>query len=295
MKYIFLNPISCAGKAPLKWQRVQAQFPDAQVISDSRAFDWQNHEFPEGALLISAGGDGTLHHLVNTLIQHRGVEFLQKVKIGHIGLGSNNSFLRPYSECEVIADIPMRVSSESVKQDLLEVQVGDKTFFCIANASLGFLARANQTFNTSKLVHVLKKYNSDVADVVTFFRTLTGWQGLELEFETPAGKRREAVTNMHFMKRPFYAADMGFEEEIQPDSGKFHLNILRSMGRMELLKRFSKVLISKNFSEGRHELHQSSWIDIESPEEIPFEMDGEVHWGKNFKIRCLKAGVQLCR
>lgn len=299
MRYIFLNRTSSAGTAPQKWKKIAASFADAMVIEDAHSFDWKGHAFQKNDILISAGGDGTLHNLVNTLIKFRGLEFLQTVLIGHIGLGSNNSFLRPYADCGAISGIPLRISEESQFQDLLEVEIngskGAQTFYCVANASLGFLAKANQVFNTSEFVYTLKKWNSDVADLATFFKTLGRWRSIEVKYEIPEGPRQERITNMHFMKRPFYAADMGFPEVITPDSGTFRFNVLKSLSHAELMRRFASVLLFKNFEQGRHESMEIPWIFIESAQEIPFEMDGEVHWGRHFKIRSVKAGVRLCR
>jgi diacylglycerol kinase family enzyme len=299
MRYVFLNPSSCAGKAPLKWKKVAKEFADAQVIEDSHRFDWKQHTFQKDDILISAGGDGTLHNLVNTLVRLHGLEFLKNIKIGHVGLGSNNSFLRPYSECQKVHGIPMRVSEDSLVQDLIEVEIvgpkGKQIIYCVANASLGFLAKANQVFNTSETVYELKKINSDLADFATFFKTLGRWRSKEIRFETAAGVRNERITNMHFMKRPFYAADMGFPEQIPPSSGTFSFNLLKDLSKGELARRFASVLIFKKFEKGRHEHADIPWIRIESANEIPFEMDGEVHWGRQFNIHCVQGGVRLCR
>ena len=45
---------------------------------------------------ISIGGDGTLHHLVNGVMIH-GKDFLQKIKIGIIPVGTGNDWAKHYS------------------------------------------------------------------------------------------------------------------------------------------------------------------------------------------------------
>jgi diacylglycerol kinase family enzyme len=299
VKYIFLNPHSCGGLGSKKWQKIAGRFDDAVLVPEASRFHWQELTFSEADSFFSAGGDGTLHSMVNALVQNRSLEILKNIKIGHIGIGSNNSFLRPFTNCTSVHGIPMAVSDQTFLQDLMEIKVGNgrqkKSYYCVSNASLGFLANANEIFNTSASVSVLKKYSADVADVLTFFKSILKWRSLDLSIETNHGKKNVGVTNIHFMKKPFYAADLGFNEMIAPNSGTFRMNLLKSMGRGELCRRFFKVFAFKDFNQGRHETAEYSWMRIVSRHEIPMEMDGEIYWGTEFEIRCLQGAARVCR
>lgn len=298
MKYIFLNHNACSGKALTKWRMIKDHLivtENCKVIENREFIDWDHFDIKEGDSFLSAGGDGTLHCLVNDLIKHKGLDVLSKIKIGHIGLGSNNSYLRPYSECQILAGIPMKISAETFSQDLVEVQIENNgeliLRYCVANASLGFLAHANKLFNNSSDIAILKRWNSDLADVYTFFRALFQWKSLSIKSSLYSG----AITNFHIMKRPFYASDLCFPENIQASSGKFRINLLKDHSTLSILKRFIKMLIFKKFEEGRDFTSESDELIVSCDRSTAMELDGEIVYGTAFHMTALKGKINLCK
>lgn len=302
MKYLFLNPQSCSGQAMKKWNKIKNHLGpshELKIVDQFYAFDWDQLEINKGDTFISGGGDGTLHCLVNALIKKKGLDSLSSITIGHIGLGSNNSFLRPYSECQILNGIPMRISDSPYVQDLLEIEVINKgqsqIVYCVSNASLGFLATANILFNTSSDIAFFKKWNSDLADIYTFLKALIKWKPISLGLEFENRREHKMITNMHFMKKPYYATDLGFPETIPPTNGKFRLNILWKKNPIIVLKKFCSMLILKNLLEGRDETSEIEKVHVTSDHLIPIEMDGEIYYGEKFTIKIYKKGIQLCK
>lgn len=301
MKYVFLNPQSCSGMALSKWSKVSLELDlsDAIIVDNFYSLDWEKFRIQKGDTFISAGGDGTLHCMVNSLVKHKGSAILALVKIGHIGLGSNNSFLRPYSECQLVNDIPMKISDISYIQDLMEIEVinglDSKKVYCIANSSLGFLATANILFNSSSDIAILKKWNSDLADIYTFLKALIKWKPITISYEFNKTIGISGITNMHFMKKSYYATDLGFPEVINPTGGYFRLNTLWQRSRLVILKKFFSMLVFKNLVAGRDMTMEIAELKIKSESLIPIEMDGEIYYGSQFNIRIFKEGIHLCR
>lgn len=301
MKYYFLNPQSCSGLALKKWVKLQdhMDLKDAKIIDNFYQIDWDEFIIHPGDSFISAGGDGTLHSMVNALIKFKGIQILQAIKVGHIGLGSNNSFLRPYDECTFVNGIPMKVSEITYLQDLMEVEVenGAQNFkvYCVANSSLGFLATANILFNGAADIAVIKKWNSDLADVYTFIRALINWKPIEIEYVIDSVKSVRSITNMHFMKRPFYATDLGFPEHIPENDGKFRFNVLWARGAFVILKKFFSMMVFKDLLQGRDFTATTSNVLIRSQNAIPIELDGEIYYGLKFNVVAFKGGINLCK
>lgn len=298
MKYVFLNPHSCSGLALSKWEKIKASMPELQnyrVVDQFYHLNWDELNIQEGDVLLSAGGDGTLHSMVNALIQKKGLSILDKVSIGHIGLGSNNSYLRPYKNCKVLHGIAMKVSDETILHDLIEVKAlnngVEQIFYCVANASAGFLASANEYFNSEKDIAALKKVSPDAADVYTFFKSLAFWRPLEVVLDG----QKMSVTNLHFMKKPFYAADLGFPEKIFPMNRKFRFNLLYGKPKTDVLKRFLKMLLLKDFEEGRDVTGERESVRFSSDKTIPFEADGEIYYGNEFQVTICEQGIRLCK
>jgi diacylglycerol kinase (ATP) len=302
MKYIFLNPHSCSGLALKKWEKVKIAMPELKnyiIVDDFYKVNWSDFKIEDGDIFISAGGDGTLHSMVNALIKNKGLESLNQISVGHIGLGSNNSYLRPYNECTVIHGIPLKISEGFIEQDLIEIQIKGKektqTIYCVANSSLGFLSTANILFNSDPAIAVLKKMNSDAADVFTFFKALGSWKSHKIEYNLNGETRESYITNMHFMKRPYYAADLGFPESISPKTGSFRFNILMERSRPVILKKFLEMLLFKNFEEGRDTTADVKQMTLRSSRTIPIEADGEIYYGDEFNIKICSQGIKLCK
>lgn len=298
MKYIFFNPTSCAGNAIKKWKIFKTGFLDlehATVIQHFYSFNWNSLAIKDGDFFISAGGDGTLHSMVNALIEHKGDDVLKKIKIGHIGLGSNNSFLRPYKDRKSYASIPYAMNEITESQDLLSISVDHKTIFCISNSSMGLLARANELFNTSPDIMFIKKLNTTLADIYTFFKTLFQWETLFLKHMDNKNTPILTVTNMHFMKRPFYTADLGFLDVIPDASGTFSWQLLGKRSKLTLLINFIKLLFLNQWELGRDQHLHKSKIHLTSHIQCPIEVDGEIYYGKDFLIQTHGKKIHLCK
>ena len=99
---------------------------------------------------ISAGGDGSINYLLNTLIKITG-RHSKNYCLGGIGLGSSNDFLKPFSD--YIDGVPVRINPDFENlTDVGKVTYTDeksevKARYFIVNASLGITADANLLFN----------------------------------------------------------------------------------------------------------------------------------------------------
>lgn len=302
MKYVFLNPQSCSGLALKKWSKIKDQLPElskAIIVENFYQINWNDFHISPGDSFISAGGDGTLHCMVNALVLNKGHSVLDLISIGHIGLGSNNSFLRPYSECKIINSIPMKIADEFCSQDLIEIEVKidqeSKKVLCIANSSIGFLASANILFNKSSDIALLKKWNSDLADVYTFLKALFKWKSIEVQYLLDGKNEVQSITNMHFMKKAYYASDLGFPEEIPSNNGLFRLNVLLAREKMNIFSKFFQMMILKKLEQGRDFTKEIDNLNIKSQKNIPLEIDGEIYYGSEFKIKVIKEGIKLCK
>jgi diacylglycerol kinase family enzyme len=299
MKFLFLNLDSCGGNANPKWDSIKENFTDTLIVDDFYHYDWSANPLKENDILISAGGDGTLHLLVNTVIQKFGEAILDQVTFGHIGLGSNNSFLRPYDECQMMNNIPMKISQKTWHQDLMKFEIEDslnqkKIIYATANSSMGFLAEANCIFNSSALVLVCKKLNSDLADIVAFFKCLLSWRSQLLTYEIDGKKNQEKITNIHLMKRKYYAAGLCFPEDIAPMNNTYRINKLAKRNPFEICFRFVLMLFLKQHRLGRD--FSSEIQTFKAHSDIPFlvEIDGEIYKAKNICVTVANTKIKLC-
>lgn len=299
MKYVFLNPDSCSGLARKKWNTIQSGLKELQgfkLVDKFYSINWNDFNIQTNDSFFSAGGDGTIHSMVNGLIKHKGIGILSQIKVGHIGIGSNNSFLRPYENYKSFETIPYAISKDTYKQDLIQITIDDKEqVICVANSSIGFLAHANKIFNSSRDVAFLKKINPDLADSYTVLKTLFTWRPFAVKFQLDNKVVEKKITNIHLMKKPFYASDLRFPEEIEPAGGNFHLQILYELPKHEILTRFVSLMVKKNFEAGRDFFIQKESFEVESAQTISLEVDGEIYKGRKFVFQIIPGAINLCR
>lgn len=239
-----------------------------------------------GDSILSAGGDGTIHCVVNALIAKFGISELNQFSIGYIGLGSNNSFLQPTKNIKNINGIPVRIDAPSALRDLIEVKVDDQRLcYLISNGSLGLLAQANCIFNSDKQVAGLKKLNTGIADFGTFLMALSRCTPLQIEISKDGKVQYEgAITNLHIIKNAYYTKDLHFFTEVTENDGGFELFRLNQLSRLEILQRFLRMAVFGDMTQGFHTSSLENHLVIQTNREAPFEMDGEIIYGSKFDI-----------
>ena len=307
--FYFVNPEAGGRQALARFEKIRASLPAGELVSDwDQSID--HSCLVKGSRLIAAGGDGTLHRLVNQLVTQVGLDLIGQFKIGHLGLGSNNSFLKPYGSCSKFEGFPARLGQETYAHDLGQVRYIDdagntQVRYFTSNASLGLLAQANHRFNTDSQVARLKKFSADVADVVTFVKTLRSFEPDQVEMDiqgvtpknaatNPAKNLSGTFTNIHVIKHPFYASDLRFDEEPGLDSGHFHVHWLNSLSKPKVAGRFLEIFAFKRFHRARTAFSPASQLKIATGRRTALEMDGEVIWGSSFEISCRKSLLRIC-
>lgn len=286
MSLVVLNPKSNAHRSEKRWKTIASQVPHEKMLYLQ---DFTQNEIPTNPVIIAAGGDGCLHSVVNTLIEKKGLSYLNQISIGYIGLGSNNSYLQPLKEKTFIHGIPVQIRSPSFLRDLIEVEIrnGSQTLkkYIISNASLGLLSYANVTFNQNPWVQRLKGVNISLADILSFFITVKKFK----PFRVSINSEELDVTNLHWLKAPYFTKDLYFPLKAALDSGSFDFYSLKAQTYSEILSRFSSMFLRQKMDAGfnKHQVLKSIQVKLAEPR--PLEIDGEIYWGEDFSFKIHQA------
>ncbi|WP_320112181.1 diacylglycerol kinase family protein [Draconibacterium orientale] len=240
---------------------------------------------------ISAGGDGSINNLINTLAQVTNSE-LNPFSIGAIGLGSSNDFIKPVKH--KISGIPVRIDFENKKQvDLGMVEFTDsdtpKKQLFIVNASIGFTAQGNQLFNdnSNRIIRFLKPRSTNLAILWTITQTLLNYQNIDLEIAYDEMQISTSVTNLSIAKNPNVSGSFCYDVDPGSDSGYLGFYLARNFKRQQI-PRLLYALYRKRFSKTRNcqtALVQSVEINSEKP--VLLETDGEIIEASRFRFSVL--------
>jgi diacylglycerol kinase (ATP) len=254
----------------------------------------------ERTLIISAGGDGSVHYLVNHLLTD-GNEYARHVTLGAIGLGSSNDFLKPFGE--KIKGIPVRINyaGGSLQHDTgmasyLDDTNLEKRKYFIVNASVGVTAKANWNFNNPGFfLRMLKKQATSAAIVYTAVSTILGHRNQNLSLRFNDRNLSTSVSNINILKVPFVSGSFYYKQAVLPDDGQLALNICMNMSKRELLSVLNQ-LQKGNFAASNKTITQfATGIDIRSDKEFVFECDGETEKTRSLQIMILPNAISILK
>lgn len=248
--------------------------------------------------IISAGGDGTMHYLVNTLLRSFPIN-IQDITLGAIGLGSSNDFLKPFNR--KIKNIPTRIDLRSAveKHDVGLAEYYDQSSqynnaFFVVNASFGVTALANWNFNNpGNLLRFLKSKSTNAAIFYTALATILRYRNFHCCLNYNDRESHVAASNINILKKPFVSGSFWYDHKIKPDDGELRLCICKDMDKIDLLKILSQ-LMKGQFKPGektRSEIIHA--FQLTSAQPVVFECDGETTMTNKVSIRIIPKAINV--
>ncbi len=304
---IIVNLAAGGGQADRKWLEIEAEvlqklLDDTIVIKHDGILDLetlvQDLTSKEGIdVFISAGGDGSLHLLVNALfplIANKSVEYY----IGAVGLGSSNDFHKPHRE--LIGTIPVRIDlSKWIQADLGRMtytsEEGSRRIrYFLINSSLGVTAQANALFNREDVVlTLLKKRWPLFAINYTALKTIVHYRNYPAEISYGEHSERIRLSNLAILKNPHVSGSLSYGIVLAPDDGKLVLAYCHDMNKWELfqtLRDLSHGEFQSN-SKRRSIFTTSVKVDVDQP--VIIEADGEIYRGIQLQYSVLPGAINL--
>jgi diacylglycerol kinase (ATP) len=289
-KWVFIvNPVAGNGFAltvvPKIEEKIKEKNIDAELIYTERsghATELSSKYREKGfKYIIGVGGDGTLNEISRPLVNDK------NIIIGIIPAGTGNDFIQ-------ILGFPNRFGEKEwdifFKGDVVLMDAGSCNGLLFLNGmGLGFDAQvaAENYIEPGKVKKGGKhKYIWHIIKTLLFFRekrmtVITGTGSYETDcfINTVANGRRFAGS---FFLTPKAIANDGLLD-------------ICMIKRLNLLQRFNillKVPEGKHIDDDKVNYYQTPGIILEFPEEVPFHVDGELFFSKNFNINVLPSALK---
>jgi diacylglycerol kinase (ATP) len=305
---VLLNPHAAGGRALAKWQHCSGCMPpptepfellvlapdtDAPAVVRSALARGERH-------FVAAGGDGTVHWLVNLLMQLPAGE-QRLCAMGAVGLGSSNDFHKPLDTAMHAGSIPCRMDfSQTIRRDVgcvrLDGSSGASVRYFLINASAGITAEGNRIFNSpDPILAQLKRCATPAAILYAAIRAIVAHRNVPVTLEI--GRRASVnlrLTNLGIVKNPHFSGSLHYSTHSDYTDGRFRIFAASGMG---ILRRFRLLSL---LSHGRfHELDGTrSWssdcITISSALPIALELDGEIVEAERAEFTVLPQALQVC-
>ncbi|MGZ3974757.1 MAG: diacylglycerol/lipid kinase family protein [Flavisolibacter sp.] len=305
-----VNPYCHQGKGWKRWLSVREEVqgrmlvPMKEIILEKGSSLQEVLEpvlsATEQTCIISAGGDGSIHYLVNYLMTLP-LTIRETVWVGAIGLGSSNDFLKPFGE--KVNGIPVRIHIDqpSIRHDvgLAEYRGGlgatNRKYF-IVNASFGVTAEANWNFNhPGRLLQFLKKTTTSGAILCTALETILLHHNNTCTLRYNDKEYQTSVSNINILKIPFVSGSFFYNQPITRNDGRLSVNICSGMSRRELMKVMQKLQKGEFDMPGKTTAAFSTSFLLSSPQPVVFECDGETELADRVAISILPQALNVLK
>ncbi|MDP9308376.1 MAG: diacylglycerol kinase family lipid kinase [Actinomycetota bacterium] len=223
-----------------------------------------------GELLVVVGGDGTVNEVVNGLAGREGPE------LAVIPRGTGRDFVRTYGIPHKL-DEALRTARDGRTREIdlgrarfrsWQGEPAEWYFANIASAGMsGAIAkRANETS---------KALGGKVSYFWATFAVFARWRTSELAVTVGAETRRARMHDVVVANGRYFGGGMMICPGAEPDDGVFDVLLIGSLTKRDLLLTLPKTYRGKHLPHPKAELLRGPTVEIEAPEPLPVELDGE--------------------
>lgn len=295
--FLIVNSSSGRGSFDKKWRTIQ-QYLEVYKINYSFSFsEYSKHEIQlvDTAIkqgfrkIISVGGDGTLHHVVNGIMQQRYIKS-SEIKLGVIPIGTGNDWIKTYAIPNSIEKAIQIISKEhTILQDIGVLKLPTNEVHYFNNmAGIGY-----DGYVVSKL-HSLKKLGS-----ISYI--LSGFYGLLLYKKPQLGIR---IEDRHIETKclmtifgicQYSGGGMQMTKEANPTDGLLDITIAKDFNLFDLVFNLKKLYNGQIVHHKKVETYKASTVEIiDSTHKEPFiEADGELIGTGSLSVSIIPAAISF--
>ena len=289
---VIYNPVAGRGRVQAQWSQVEQILRtsgiDFEAVATRAPLDAMAlaREAPNKySQVIGIGGDGTIHEIVNGLLQASGEN--ETIPMGLIPLGNGDDFAKvippeasiggkPFNWRTAVQKIArsqtQSVDAGRIVGDGLRPEIGNGAHYFINGMDVGFGALAAQNFATSpKFLKGLSAY------LVAILKTLIDYPSLHLRIQLDnlppfdQSTTMTVITNGRCFGNGFWVCP-----DAQVDDGLFDLMVAQNVSRLTILRMIPKLMNGTHVNEPIVRMYRAQRVVIESDAPLVVETDGEI-------------------
>jgi YegS/Rv2252/BmrU family lipid kinase len=259
---------------------------DGEIVLTERsghASELSSQYFKKGySYIIGVGGDGTMNEIARPLINKK------DVVIGAIPAGTGNDFIQ-------ILGFPDRFTEDNwkilFKKNTIAMDTGIVNGMIFLNGmGLGFDAQvaAENYIEPGKVKKGGKhKYLWHIIKTILFFREkhMTVTSGVN-KSET------DCFINTISIGRRFAGGFLLTPQAVAND-GLLDVCSIKRLNLFQRFRIFLKVPKGEHITDKKVNYYQTTGLKIEFPEKVPFHVDGELNFSKEFKVDILPDAINI--
>ena len=279
--FLIINPTSGNGKSHKIWKQISNEL-NTQNIQFSFAFTkYATHEIElvKNAIkngftkIISVGGDGTLHHIVNGIMSQKFVE-TNTIQLAVIPIGTGNDWVKTYNiPAKIEKSILIIKKEKSILQDIGKLETENNTVTYFNNVSgIGY-----DGYVVSKLKK-LKRFGG-IAYLLSGLVGLLLYKPVNFIIEINGKKLQEKCLMVIFGICKFSGGGMQFTKDINPSDGLFDITIVKNLTLLDMILNLPKLYNGNIVNHKKVTTYKTNSLKVTpiSKTEKPFiQADGEL-------------------
>jgi len=280
--FVIINPTSGNGSGRKKWSQIQKLLKAYEFVFEFEFTKYSNHSsvLVQNAIkkgytnIISIGGDGTLHNIINGILTQSDLSS-EEINVGVIPIGTGNDWIKTHKIPKQIESAIQIIKNGIIKQqdvgkiDFLNMK--KKSVYFINLAGVGFDGYVVSKVNKYKRFGALAYLIGAILGMFSFknFNSKTIINSEIIESKTLMiliGICSYSGGGMQLTKTPNYS------------DGIFDISVAKNLSKLDIIKNIANLYNGKIVNYKKVETRKSDVIQIEiKNNDFPYiQADGEL-------------------
>jgi len=293
--FIIANPTSGNRNFSKLWKEIQQLLKNKNLDYSFAFTQFSKHEITlvQNAIkigfrnIISVGGDGTLHHVVNGIMTQRYVK-TSDITISVIPLGTGNDWVKTYNIPKSIKEaIEIICKKNIITQDIGVLKTVNTVTYFNNVAGIGY-----DGYVVSKL-ESLKKFGSISYLIAGFYGMLFYKKSnFNIKINNKVIKTSCLMTVFGICK--YSGGGMQFTEEINTSSGLLNVTIVKNFTLLDLIINLPKLYSGEIVNHKKVATYKTKEIEVSLKKTKPFiQADGELIGVGNVSVTIIEKAIQF--
>ena len=267
---VIINPVAGRGKSYARWNVLKKELSDHKLYveefvtkSKGMATDLAEHIQKAGyTRLMVAGGDGTLHEVIN------GLNLPANMEIGILPTGTGNDFARAVG-ISYEKNLALKLITRGRTRLIDLGEVNQRKFINIAG--VGFDAQVAHEVNAG-----FKFVSGTTAYLMALAKVMLTYQSLPIDIFINDVKQTEEILFFSVANAPYIGGGMKIVPQAAIDDGLFHICLAQKVSRLEILHTLPKIYHGKHIEHPKVHIITARELRLSSAFSLPLHADGEL-------------------
>jgi len=296
--FLIVNPTSGNGKSKKSWQHISTLLKNHGIRFSFAFTEYSKHEseLAQHAIkngftkIISVGGDGTLHHIVNGIMSQNFVE-TNTIQLAVIPIGTGNDWVKTYNiPANIEKSILIIKKGTSVWQDIGKLSSENNANIYFNNvAGIGYDGYVVNKLKKLKKFGPIAYLLSGIYGLFFYKKTT-----FNIEINNKILKEKCLMTIFGICK--FSGGGMQFTKDVHPSDGLLDITIAKNLTLLDLILNLPKLYNGTIVHHKKVTTYKTDYIKVTptSTLEKPFiQADGELIDSGSVTVSILKNAIQF--